>query len=60
MDDSSCGVQKLIRTADPLWAHTIKDLVKFRAREQQARAVAAVVEATAKSRLVGLNSGIPL
>ncbi|OCF34459.1 AGC/NDR/NDR protein kinase [Kwoniella heveanensis BCC8398] len=38
---------------DPAWAYPIKELVKARAREQQARAVAAVVEATARSRNLG-------
>jgi len=38
---------------DPSWANPIKDLVKARAKEQQARAVAQVVEATARSRMLG-------
>ncbi|WWC92044.1 uncharacterized protein L201_006998 [Kwoniella dendrophila CBS 6074] len=38
------------KLGDPAWAYPIKELVKARAREQQARAVAAVVEATARSR----------
>jgi hypothetical protein len=40
-------------TIDPSWANPIKDLVKARAKEQQARAVAQVVEATARSRMLG-------
>ncbi|WVW81114.1 hypothetical protein I302_103105 [Kwoniella bestiolae CBS 10118] len=38
------------KLGDPAWAYPIKELVKARAREQQARAVAAVVEATARTR----------
>jgi hypothetical protein len=38
---------------DPAWADPIKQLVKTRAKEQQARAVAQVVEATARSRMLG-------
>ncbi|KAK4684758.1 hypothetical protein P7C73_g5406, partial [Tremellales sp. Uapishka_1] len=38
------------KLGDPSWAYPIKELVKARAREQQARAIAAVVEATARSR----------
>ncbi|WWC65471.1 uncharacterized protein I303_108089 [Kwoniella dejecticola CBS 10117] len=38
------------KLGDPGWAYPIKELVKARAREQQARAVAAVVEATARTR----------
>ncbi|WRT70461.1 uncharacterized protein IL334_007459 [Kwoniella shivajii] len=38
------------KIGDPAWAYPIKELVKVRAREQQARAVAAVVEATARTR----------
>lgn len=32
-------------TKDPAWAMPIKDLVRYRAKEQQARAVAAVIDA---------------
>lgn len=38
---------------DPAWANPIKELVKTRAKEQQARAIAQVVEATARSRMLG-------
>ncbi|WWC72355.1 uncharacterized protein I206_106317 [Kwoniella pini CBS 10737] len=38
------------KLGDPGWAYPVKLLVKARAREQQARAVAAVVEATARTR----------
>ncbi|WWD20522.1 hypothetical protein CI109_104998 [Kwoniella shandongensis] len=41
------------KLSDPAWAYLIKQLVKARAREQQARAVAAVVEATARTRELG-------
>ncbi|WVQ95741.1 hypothetical protein IAU59_002840 [Kwoniella sp. CBS 9459] len=41
------------KLGDPAWAYPIKQLVKARAREQQARAVAAVVEATARTRDLG-------
>lgn len=44
---------------DPSWANPIKELVKTRAKEQQARAVAAVVEATAWSKTVGRHTKIP-
>ena len=43
---------------DLSWASPTKELVKFRAREQQARAVAAVVEATARSRVLGNGAGL--
>jgi hypothetical protein len=42
---------------DPAWAMPIKDLVRYRAKEQQARAVAAVIDARENdmsvTRLVG-------
>ncbi|WVR08425.1 hypothetical protein IAU60_005480 [Kwoniella sp. DSM 27419] len=41
------------KLGDPAWAYPIRELVKARAREQQARAVAAVVEATARTRELG-------
>ncbi|KAK8850341.1 hypothetical protein IAR55_004258 [Kwoniella newhampshirensis] len=41
------------KLGDPAWAYPIKELIKARAREQQARAVAAVVEATARTRELG-------
>jgi len=48
-----CDVCILELMTDPSWANPIKDLVKARAKEQQARAVAQVVEATARSRMLG-------
>jgi hypothetical protein len=42
-----------LKLVDPAWADPIKQLVKTRAKEQQARAVAQVVEATARSRMLG-------
>ncbi|WVQ70619.1 hypothetical protein IAR50_000139 [Cryptococcus sp. DSM 104548] len=41
------------KIGDPAWANPIKQIVKTRALEQQARAVAAVVEATARTRELG-------
>ncbi|WVQ86004.1 hypothetical protein IAT38_008172 [Cryptococcus sp. DSM 104549] len=41
------------KVGDPSWAYPIKELVKFRAREQQARAIAAVVDAHAQTRGMG-------
>ncbi|ORY35880.1 kinase-like domain-containing protein [Naematelia encephala] len=41
------------KLGDPAWAYPIKELVKARAREQQAKAVAAVIEATVRGRLIG-------
>ncbi|WVF68109.1 hypothetical protein IAT40_002872 [Kwoniella sp. CBS 6097] len=43
------------KLGDPAWAYPIKELVKARALEQQARAVAAVVEATARTRDLGAS-----
>ncbi|KAL7419412.1 hypothetical protein Q5752_006250 [Cryptotrichosporon argae] len=40
------------KLGDPRWARPVKELIKTRAREQQARAVAAVVEASARSRVL--------
>ncbi|ORX41239.1 kinase-like domain-containing protein [Kockovaella imperatae] len=39
------------KLGDPSWASPIKQIIKIRAREQQARAIAAVVEATVRGRL---------
>ena len=41
-------------SSDPAWANPIKELVKARALEQQARAVAAVIDATTRSRMTGV------
>ncbi|ODO10449.1 hypothetical protein I350_01044 [Cryptococcus amylolentus CBS 6273] len=41
------------KIGDPAWANPIKQVVKTRALEQQARAVADVVEATARTRELG-------
>lgn len=43
------------KLGDPSWADPIRDLIRTRAQEQQARAVAAVIEATARTRAVGLD-----
>ena len=58
--DKLGGMSFLVRklTGDPSWANPIKQLVKFRAKEQQARAVAAVVEATVRGRLKDLGDAL--
>ena len=41
---------------DPAWSHPMKQVVQARAKQQQALAVAQVVEATAWSKTVGRSS----
>jgi protein-serine/threonine kinase len=50
------SISRPVLMIDPAWADPIKQLVRTRAKEQQARAVAQVVEATAKSRMLGMGN----